>query len=206
MVALGIPTINRADLLQEALEVYKETWYGRHVYVVDNGHQNITLTASNQKVMTMPHNVGVSGSWNLLCQTLFAKGYTHVALLNDDIIWRKTADEIEDYIDANPNDFYLGLGTWCLFVIPLTTWENVGKFDEQFFPAYFEDNDYCLRMRLEGLKRDMSPFFNPEVFRNSQTIAKDPSLNTNFDRNRNLFIEKWGGSPGQETYKSPYNK
>jgi hypothetical protein len=61
-------------------------------------------------------------------------------------------------------------------------------------------------MRLEGLKRDMSPFFNPEVFRNSQTIAKDPSLNTNFDRNRNLFIEKWGGSPGQETYKSPYNK
>jgi hypothetical protein len=21
-----------------------------------------------------------------------------------------------------------------------------------------------------------------------------------------LFIEKWGGSPGQETYKSPYNK
>jgi GT2 family glycosyltransferase len=68
MVALGIPTINRADLLQEALEVYKETWYGRHVYVVDNGHQNITLTASNQKVMTMPHNVGVSG-------TCFVKHY-----------------------------------------------------------------------------------------------------------------------------------
>jgi GT2 family glycosyltransferase len=193
-------------LLQEALEVYKETWYGRHVYVVDNGHQNITLTASNQKVMTMPHNVGVSGSWNLLCQTLFAKGYTHVALLNDDIIWRKTADEIEDYIDANPNDFYLGLGTWCLFVIPLTTWEKVGKFDEQFFPAYFEDNDYCLRMRNKGLKRDMSPFFSPDVFRNSQTIAKDPTLNGNFDRNRQLFIDKWGGSPGNETYKTPYNK
>lgn len=206
MIALGIPTINRADLLQEALDVYKETWYGRHVYIVDNGHQQITTTASNQKVLTMPHNLGVSGSWNLLCQTLFAKGYTHVALLNDDIIWRKTADEIEEYIDANPNDFYLGLGTWCLFVIPLTTWEKVGKFDEQFFPAYFEDNDYCLRMRNEGLKRDMSPFFNPEVFRNSQTIAKDPTLNGNFDRNRQLFMDKWGGSPGNETYKTPYNK
>jgi len=206
MIALGIPTINRADLLQEALEVYKETWYGRHVYIVDNGHQQITTTASNQKVLTMPHNLGVSGSWNLLCQTLFAKGYTHVALLNDDIIWRKTADEIEEYIDANPNDFYLGLGTWCLFVIPLTTWEKVGKFDEQFFPAYFEDNDYCLRMRNDGLKRDMSPFFNPEVFRNSQTIAKDPTLNGNFDRNRQLFMDKWGGSPGNETYKTPYNK
>ena len=65
MIALGIPTINRADLLQEALEVYKETWYGRHVFIVDNGHQTINTTASNQKVLTMPHNLGVSGSWNL---------------------------------------------------------------------------------------------------------------------------------------------
>jgi hypothetical protein len=40
-VALGIPTINRNDLLQEALEVYKETWYGRHVFIVDNGNQEI---------------------------------------------------------------------------------------------------------------------------------------------------------------------
>lgn len=206
MIALGIPTINRADLLQEALEVYKETWYGRHVYIVDNGHQTINLTASNQRVMTMPQNLGVSGSWNLLCKTLFAKGYTHVALLNDDIIWRKTADEIEEHIDANPNDFYVGLGTWCLFVIPLTTFEKAGKFDEQFFPAYFEDNDYCYRMRLQGLKRENSPFFNPEVFRNSQTIVRDPSLNQNFDKNRNLFIEKWGGAPSLETFKTPYNK
>jgi GT2 family glycosyltransferase len=195
MVALGIPTINRADLLQEALEVYKETWYGRHVYIVDNGHQQINLTASNQKVMTMPQNIGVSGSWNLLCKTLFAKGYTHVALLNDDIIWRKNADEID-----------IGLGTWCLFIIPLTTWEKVGKFDEQFFPAYFEDNDYCYRMRMDGLKRDMTPFFNPDLYRNSQTIVKDPSLNNNFERNRQLFIEKWGGSPSNEQYKTAYNK
>jgi GT2 family glycosyltransferase len=206
MVALGIPTINRADLLQQALEVYKDNWYGRHVYIVDNGVQDIKITASNQKVLKMPKNLGVSGSWNLLCTTLFAKGYTHVALLNDDIIWKKTADDIEDFIDANPSDFYLGLGTWCLIIIPLTTWEKVGKFDEQFFPAYFEDNDYCYRMRLEGLKRINSPFFNPEIYRNSQTIAKDPSLNKNFTLNRTLYINKWGGSPSNETYKTPFEK
>ena len=79
MIALGIPTINRADLLQEALDVYKETWYGRHVYIVDNGHQQITTTASNQKVLSKPPIFGVSGSWLLLSPSVFAKGYTHVA-------------------------------------------------------------------------------------------------------------------------------
>jgi hypothetical protein len=79
-------------------------------------------------------------------------------------------------------------------------------FDNNIFPAYFEDNDYCYRMRLAGLKRINSEFFNPEVFRNSQTIARDKSLNKNFDRNRERYKEKWGGYPLEETFTTPYNE
>ena len=74
-----------------------------------------------------------------------------------------------------------------------------------FYPAYFEAHDYCYRMRLKGLERINSEFFNPEVYRNSQTIARDKSLNQNFDANKELFKEKWGGYPLEETYKTPYN-
>jgi hypothetical protein len=47
-VALGIPTINQADYLNQALEVYKDTFYGRHIYIIDNGRQNINQTLSRK--------------------------------------------------------------------------------------------------------------------------------------------------------------
>lgn len=204
-VALGIPTINRNDLLQEALEVYKETWYGRHVFIVDNGNQAIQTKASNQRVMIMPKNLGVSGSWNLLAKTVRNKGYSHVALLNDDIIWNRTADEIEEFIKNHEADFYQGLGTWCCFVVPIATLEKIGLFDEIFYPAYYEDNSFAYRMRLANMKVLADPFFNPDTYRNSSTIQKDPSLNANFDMNRQLFVDLWGGMPMQETFTIPFN-
>ena len=50
-LALGIPTINRADLLNDALKVYKDNWVGRDVYIVDNGNQDICITSDNQKII-----------------------------------------------------------------------------------------------------------------------------------------------------------
>jgi glycosyltransferase involved in cell wall biosynthesis len=35
-----IPTINRADLLNEALEVYENCFPNTMIYVLDNGKQN----------------------------------------------------------------------------------------------------------------------------------------------------------------------
>lgn len=205
-ICLGIPTINRADLLQEALTLYKDTWYGRNVYIVDNGQQQINTTAYWQKIMKMPTNIGVAASWNLMCRQAEYKGYTHIALLNDDVVWRKRASEIEDFIAENPADLYLGIDcNWSVVILPLDTWANVGAFDEGFFPAYFEDNDYQYRMKLKGLNIVHTDFCTPEVYLNSQSIAKDPSLNANFEKNKRRYFQKWGGYQGEEKYKSPFN-
>jgi len=138
-------------------------------------------------------------------KTLKNKGYTHVAILNDDIVWKKTADQIEEFIQNNPADFYQGTGTWCCFILPVNTFDEVGKFDEGFARSYFEDNDYNTRMLRNGMKIAVDVLLNPEVYRNSQSIAKDPTLNTHFDLNRKRYIDKWGGLPTQETYQLPWN-
>jgi GT2 family glycosyltransferase len=205
VLAIGIPTINRADLLDEALQVYKDTFYGRHQLIIDNGNQPIQTYSGDQKVLKMPQNLGVSGSWNLIMKTLKNKGYTHVAILNDDIVWKKTADQVEEFIQSNPADFYQGTGTWCCFVLPVKTFDEVGGFDEGFARSYFEDNDMNIRMLRKNKKILVNPIFNPEVYRNSQTILKDPSLNTHFDKNRQRYIDKWGGLPTQEKYELPWN-
>jgi GT2 family glycosyltransferase len=205
-LALGIPTINRSDLLYQALEIYSVNWPQRHIYVVDNGNQNVTSSNPWVQIHSPGFNLGVSASWNWTIKKAFENGYTHIAILNDDIIWKKSVREIERFIQENPAGLYVSGGTWCCFVLSHDAFLRVGGFDEGFFPAYFEDNDFCYRCRLAGIERVTDPFFSPEVYRNSMTIDKDKSLNTNFDINKEKFILKWGGEPGKENYTTPYDR
>jgi hypothetical protein len=47
---------------------------------------------------------------------------------------------------------------------------------------------------------------NPAIYRNSMTIAKDQTLNNNFENNKRYYISKWGGEPTQETFGTPFNQ
>jgi len=205
-VSLGIPTINQADNLKVAMAEYNSLWHHRHVIIIDNGNQNIDLENKFlKKVAVMPYNMGVAGSWNIIVQNMIQKGYTHVALLNDDIIWRKSANQIEEFIAQNPADLYLGNRAWCIAVLPVDTYLKIGKFDTEFKGAYFEDNDYEYRIKLAGMKILKHEFFNPDVFDSSASIRKDPALNVNFEMNKWRYQQKWGGAPGYEKYSTPMN-
>jgi GT2 family glycosyltransferase len=204
-VALGIPTINRSDLLLEALQTYDSNWTDRHIYIVDNGKQEIPTKNPWVEIHRPLVNLGVGASWNWIMKKAFENGYSHVALLNDDIVWKKSIGQIENFIKEKGAGLYVSGGTWCCFIISYDTFTRVGGFDEAFFPAYFEDNDYCYRCRLFGIQRVTDSFFSPEIYRNSMTIEKDGNLNKNFDINKQKFILKWGGEPGKEKFKTPFN-
>lgn len=207
-VGLGIPTINRLDLLQEALDVYEPLWAERPVFIIDNGSQDVPKTPWYQ-VEVSEMNKGVAESWNWLIQHLFDEGCSHAVIMNDDIICNKPAELIEEFIAAFPGGFYKGSQIamdWSVFIIAKSTFESVGPFSDLFYPAYFEDNDYEYRMKLADTPVIATNFLDPVVFRNSQSIAKDPSLNVNFIRNSEKYVEKWGGPPRNEVFKTPYNK
>ncbi len=203
---VAIPTINRADLLNQALEKYFEDFQNTEIVICDNGKQEI-LTREKKFFRYIPHkNLGVSASWNMLMDYAQRAKYTHVLMLNDDIYLGMTEQEIQAFIKNTPNaDFFCGLQNWCVFILPVATWNKIGNFDENFFPAYFEDNDYYYRMLLEKSNMHFTPKLNPLVYRNSMTIAKEPSINNNFMNNRAYYIRKWGGLPSNESYRKPFN-
>lgn len=205
---IGIPTINRADLLNEALPKYAKDFPSVHIIILDNGNQKIWDQAENIYVFNLGSNLGVAKSWNWLMDQGFKIGYSNALILNDDIYLGKNEEQIQKYINKYPeHGFFVGKEVnWSSFIVRKSTIETIGEFDENFFPAYFEDNDFCYRMRLAGITRDQDYFLNPEVYRNSMTIAKEPSLNMNFEKNRAYFIKKWGGQPTQEKFKTPFNK
>jgi len=204
---LAIPTINRADLLNESLQKYFEDFKDTNIAIVDNGNQNILTREKEFFIYRPTSNLGVSGSWNMLMDYAKRIDATHVLMLNDDVYLGKNETEIYSFLEQNKEyHFYNSLLNWSAFIMPVETWEKVGGFDQEFFPAYFEDNSMCYKLRLNNLERINTSFLNPVIYRNSMTIAKDPSLNSRFMQNRQMYIAMWGGLPNQEKYTTKFNQ
>lgn len=93
----------------------------------------------------------------------------------------------------------------CLFTKEL--FNKIGYIDVNFFPAYYEDNDYSRRAQLAGIK--MCRVTNSVYFHYwSRTLHQGGMKATNdkyFPMNKSYYIEKWGGEPGKETYTYPFN-
>ena len=204
--AIGIPTLNRLDLLFPSLMMYLHDMPSVHIYIVDNGKQNIfkKIRHPNIKIIESETNLGVASSWNVLCNQIL-EHYEYALILNDDIYLGKKEYEVELFLSQYPNkDFYLGMIDWSVFIMPSKTFKKVGIFDEQFFPAYYEDNDYMYRMRLMAMKIYNVPFLNPLIHRSSMTNDKDKSIIVQSEANKERYINKWGGLPELEKFKRPY--
>jgi GT2 family glycosyltransferase len=151
-------------------------------------------------------NLGVAKSWNFFCELAVDEGLDAVIIANDDIIlFEDTISTMLDKLKEFPRDFiaYGGDNSFSLFTLPLSVFKLVGKFDENFHPAYFEDNDYFMRMKLNNVQ--MQFLGDPKYYHEgSSTIkslsAEDLELHHRVFRiNQAYYIEKWGGLPGYET-------
>jgi GT2 family glycosyltransferase len=206
-LVVAIPTLNRADLLNEALERYFEDFKDTHIAICDNGKQSIITREENFMIYRPEENMGVAKSWNMLMDYADKIDATHVLMLNDDIVLGKTEHEINMVIRNNPDaDFINSFHNWCSYILRVDAWKKAGKFDEEFFPAYFEDNSFDYKMTLMGAKKTWTSFLDPLVYRNSMTIAKEPNLNNRFAQNRAMYIDMWGGLPTEEKYLTKFNK
>ena len=100
------------------------------------------------------------------------------------------------------------------FLIDRRLFETVGKFDEQFEPAYHEDSDMLYRMRLAKLTQMATP--SARIFHLDRVTLKGAMMEQNDEllltlrQMMNLSMErykaKWGGLPGEEKFTMPYGK
>src|SRR5208282_502277 len=89
----------------------------------------------------------------------------------------------------------------CLF--KRSVFDKLGYIDVNFFPAYFSDNDYCMRGVFEGLKS--CALYHAEYFHFwSRTIHQGTDTdhsNRAFQLNEEYYRLKWGGTPTKEAWK-----
>ena len=74
-------------------------------------------------------------------------------------------------------------------LVQRSAWEDVGGFDERYFPAYYEDVDLCMSLRQRGHRVVYEPraqLFHLENQSTSRRFRKFLLV-----RNRLRFVEKW---------------
>jgi GT2 family glycosyltransferase len=227
-ITLVIPTIRRYDLLEKALRsFFLGSRIPNEILIIDNGNKpgllSLNIAPQNIKtynihIYTPPGNLGVAGSWNFAMGWCARNGSAWLSC-NDDIEVEAGFLRLMEMAFAKINrsnelpilvpEHGIGQMFSCFMADPVALKEEIGYFDTQFFPAYFEDNDYAYRMKLLG-----KTFFNVVEgayysHKNSSTIAsysKEELIahHQNFAVLAELYMKKWGGPPEYETFTKPY--
>lgn len=87
-----------------------------------------------------------------------------------------------------------GYVSGCAIYIKRSTIDQIGVFDEQFHPCYYEDSDYCYTAAEQGLQTVVTPY---SVIYHKEGATAGQDTNTGFKRyqaiNRNKFIKKHFG-------------
>lgn len=207
--AIGIPTINRSDLLNPTLEKYFKDFEDIDIHIIDNGNQSITSRENNFYLYRPGENYGVAKSWNFLCSKIF-QDHDYALILNDDVYLGSDQYQIDGLARGKCVDLLRCETQYHLsaFILSKSCFNDF-KFDESFYPAYFEDKDYMYRLQLADRQIEQISILNPQKFINSASISKEggnPSINKNFTNLAQFYMKKWGGPPGLERYKLPFTK
>jgi GT2 family glycosyltransferase/glycosyltransferase involved in cell wall biosynthesis len=87
----------------------------------------------------------------------------------------------------------LSIAAFFCVMIPRRVYAQLGGLDEQFVPGFFEDDDYCLRIKALGLTigcaEDVFVYHELSASFDKVGVARRQAI---FERNKALFEKKWG--------------
>lgn len=159
-------------------------------------------------VVTNAMNVGFSGSVNQIIKQNTDCPYWCVLSVD----WHPKPNQLQKLAERLETSFTGILcdqtqnGYSALVLTPELLYE-VGYLDENFFPAYYEDNDHRYRMKLAGYEWEYLPLeYEHKVSSTLKRSTKIKNKNAyTFKENNKYYHAKWGGPPGAEQYETPFN-
>lgn len=229
-----IPAHNNADLLQACLiSVLRQTIPVR-IFAINNGSIDNTAQVlaglSNEHIVVNAYpQLGVAGAWNYGLEYLFGHGRVvgaaaKILVINQDVALRPDTYEI---LNNEPGDFVTAVSVgradqilsplrnpvggkrphpdFSCFRITNYCYQTVGPFDEGFYPAWFEDNDYHIRLSKAGIEAyciDL-PFYHyaAGTVKRAREMGTSEPYEIAFRANQERFYNKWGVLPGTKEYE-----
>lgn len=235
MNATLIVSRNNMHLTKITVRTAKEQDCKPHVLVVDNLSTDGTrewLRTKDVGWMLCAEQVSLAACWNNGLKSLFAMGADRVLVCNNDISMRPdtysmlasltvpfvscvsvndphqlgyAGDRTKDYlissVRAHPD--------FSCFMIHRSVPSLVGWFDESYYPAYCEDNDYHVRMHRKGIVALCVDL--PFLHLGAQTVktaseGEQARIKRGADENRARFKAKYGCLPGTPEYSKLFDR
>lgn len=155
-------------------------------------------------------NLGVSGSWNYAAK-LFPD--ESILIVNEDAWFLPgQLEKICKCANANPNEPIIYLNSsqaYYCFVWHPAGREQIGLFDPNFFPGYYDDCDYRVRMRLKGITKHVYALEGEPVVPHGKPRTGGVNYSAMIQGcgliNRTYWQRKWGNLNLEEAlYQTPY--
>jgi glycosyltransferase involved in cell wall biosynthesis len=210
---LAIPTLCRYDLLSLLLKSAEAGSEKPDEYlIIDNGgdlrSSGIHLPA-NTRVLHSGKNLGVARSWNIFLDQAMETDEP-IVIANDDIIF--STHTFRDMIAATDQFMFVNGEGWSLFAQNPECTRRIGYYDEHFWPAYYEDSDYEVRLLRAGFttrQKVLTETLFHEGWATTKQLENPEWLRVGRERCRHYFLRKWNGRMiGEdpiETFLDPWN-
>jgi hypothetical protein len=217
MNVLFVPTLGLDVTLLERLADSVD-YHVRSKVVWNNGEpgalDGFRDTHDDWQIKESPYgNAGVAGAWNQ-CAKMFPEEQSWL-IMNDDayflpgyletIIKCARQHEHEPIIYLNHSNAYYA------FVWSARGRKEFGEFDENLWPAYYEDCDYSVRLRAKGYNGYVYALEGKEPLPHGKPRTGGVNYNALLQGcgllNREYWLRKWGNQDfhGAPTYQTPYN-
>lgn len=185
-----------------------DTQFYSDLYIIDNSSDGFAKKYEVGFYAPRPENIGVGRAWNLGAKKVINEGYDYLVIISATMRFGDGMRGFVKALETNLNPW--GLETqhgWHCIALHRNTLQKVGLFDENFYPAYYEDSDYVRRMELAGIHNPMSNLQRlPKVdiiagFVGNAHGMRKGKIRVNMGACRQYFIDKWGYEPRYENQR-----
>jgi GT2 family glycosyltransferase len=190
-----VPTLTRHDLLVQMLASID--YPVEFLLIINNnptanfeGTNHIPDCVADYRVLNMPANLGCAGSWNLGIKLRPFSPYWFVA--SDDVVFAPGALE-KFAAECSPDRLTISeeWPHWQFFGLGENLVQEIGLFDENLFPANFEDDDYQRRCEVAGVEIHRSDVAHSHVKQGTVHATEWAACNARtYGANETYFVRK----------------
>jgi len=178
-----------------------------NILIVDNSRDGWAEKRYNLTTYRDPygHNLGVARSWNVAAKEVLYRKLDYLLIMSVSMVfgpmlhttWVEQMQNNwgENVIEATGH-------SWHLIAIHRRVFETIGLFDENFYPAYFEADDFSYRMRQVGMQGGWSQGWVNAMSQGVAMHIRDVSCP--HKPLIDYYWRKWGGEKGAERWTKPF--